>query len=136
VVDQSQPAIFQVNVTTGDRTVTSRPSSLTISPPSGRYVNGQTFDLTLLATGAGNTAIDITATLDDNDVMPILAPCLSPTPLTGGGVALRCSNAAGLLGLTPGRHVLRVSLTLFDNVTMVTSPRLTNEVVWEILLVP
>jgi streptogramin lyase len=136
VVDQSQPAIFQVNMTTGDRTVTSRPSSLTISPPSGRYVNGQTFDLTLLATGGGNTAIDITATLDGNDVTPTLTPCLSPTPLTGGGVAIRCPNAADLLSLTPGRHVLRVSLTLFDNVTLVTSPRLTNEVVWEILLVP
>jgi streptogramin lyase len=136
VVDQGQAAILQVNTTTGDRTVTSRPSSLTISPPSGRYVNGQTFDLTLFATGAGNTAIDITATLDGNDVMPTLTPCLSHTPLTGGGVAIRCPNAADLLSLTPGRHVLRVSLTLFDNVTMVTSLRLTNEVVWDILLVP
>jgi streptogramin lyase len=135
VVDQSHPAIFQVNTTTGDRTVTSRHSSLTISPPTGRYVNGQTFDLTLLATGAGNTAIDITATLDGNDVMPTLTPCLSSTPLTGGGVAIRCPNAADLLSLTPGRHVLQVSLRLFDNVTLTTSPRLTNEVVWEVLLV-
>jgi streptogramin lyase len=136
VVDQSYLAIFQVNTTTGDRTVTSRAPSMSISPPSGRYVNGQTFDLALIAIGAGNMAINITATLNDADVLPILMPCLAQSPLPGGGVAIRCPNAGGLLGLTPGRHVLQVGLALFDNVNLVTSPRLTNEVVWEILIAP
>jgi len=136
VVDQSYQAIFQVNTITGDRTVTSRAPSMSISPPTGRYVNGQTFDLALIAIGAGNMAINITATLNGNDVLPALIPCLAQSPLPGGGVAIRCPNAGGLLGLTPGRHVLQVGLALFDNVNLVAGSRLTNEVVWEILIAP
>jgi streptogramin lyase len=136
VVDQSYQSVFRVDVATGDRTVASRAATLTISPSTGRYVTGQAFDLALIAIGTGDIAMNITATLNGNDVMSILTPCLSQVPLPGGGVELRCPNASALLGLTPGRQVLHVELNLVDRANALTSLPLADEAVWEILAAP
>jgi streptogramin lyase len=132
VVDGSRKALFRVDALTGARTILSKQSELTISPPSGLYANGQSFDLALIIEGVGNiVASSLVAVLDDNDVTASLLPCLTQASLGGGGAVLQCPAASMLLGLTPGRHVLSITYPLGPDPAV--NDALKNSVTWEIV---
>ncbi len=84
---------------------------LSISPPTGRYVSTQSFDLVLLigplaqAIAAGHVAVD------GAEVTGALAPCLVLGRLVVGGFTARCPGLRGSL-FAPGTHTVSVTLDL------------------------
>ncbi len=100
------------------------PNPLTISPPSGRYVGTQGFDLVLEVSPLSQSIIGGQVTVDRLDVTAALARCVVPGTLVGGFTA-RCPNLrAALFG--PGSHTVSVTLNLSDGTS------LSDSVVWEV----
>ena len=98
---------------------------LLISPPSGRYVTTQAFDLTLITVGA-DVATLVAATLDGDDFTGFLEICATEGRLDSvPGVTLRCPVDGVLLG--EGTHILEATVELEDGAT------LSDGVSWEIL---
>lgn len=92
-------------------------AALTLSPPSGRYVTTQHFDLTLLVEAPGVAIVGGNATFDGADVTGTLVGCVIPGTLAAGGQTLRCPNlSGGMLG--PGIHTLSVTLNFSDGSTV------------------
>jgi hypothetical protein len=117
---------------TGTRTILSKQSTVTISPPSGIYASGQNFDLALIIEGVDNViASSLTARLDNNDVTTSIVPCITQAPPSSGVVVLQCPAASTLLGLTPGRHVFSINYPLGPDPAV--SGALSARVTWEIV---
>jgi streptogramin lyase len=99
---------------------------LSVSPPSGRYVTTQNFDLILIlkVTGPTLSVVGESATFDGADVTAKLANCIHGD-IVSGGITVRCPGLGGTLLSTAGAHTLTVTLNLSDGTSA------TNTVRWE-----
>lgn len=100
-------------------------SSLTISPPSGKYVTNQGFDLTLIVEASGVSITGGSLSLDGSDITSSFAACIIPGTLVSGGQTLRCPGIKGET-LGAGTHTLAVTLDLSDGTSV------SDTVAWEI----
>ncbi len=98
---------------------------LSISPPSGKYVTTQKFDLALIVETAGLSVVGGYAELDNTDVTSVLMKSVKPGTLVTGGMTFRMPDIhTGVL--TPGCHMLEVGLDLSNG------SRITDSVTWEV----
>ena len=84
---------------------------LSISPPTGRYVSTQSFDLVLLIGPLAQPIVGGRVTVDGAEVTGALSPCLVLGRLVAGGFTARCPGLRGSL-FPPGTHVVGVTLDL------------------------
>lgn len=91
--------------------------NLTISPPSGKYVTTQEFDLALIAEAPGLSLVGGSATLDGADVTSILVQNVIPGTLVTGGMTFRLPGIEANL-FSPGCHMLSVELDLSDGTSI------------------
>lgn len=98
-------------------------ADFSISPPSGRYLRSQHFELGLIVEASGLSVVSKTVILDGVDVTGALRRCV-PGTLPSGGQTFRCPlfRRPG-----PGTHSLRVILELSNGA------RVSDVVTWEIL---
>jgi len=104
--------------------------ALEITPGSGDYFISQEFDFGLILNSPGIDVIAIggMATLNGNDITPILAACAIAGTLDSGGDTYRCSpNILFTEGYPPGSYEISVSLNLSNGST------LSDTVTWNIL---
>jgi hypothetical protein len=101
--------------------------SLTISPPSGRYVSTQGFDFTLVldvppqASVTGGSVL-----LDGRDVTRSIVDRMTTGTLLGGGTTFRVSDLSGS-SFSPGSHTVEATLELAGGIS------LRDSAVWEII---
>jgi hypothetical protein len=94
------------------------PPMWTISPPTGRYIATELFDLALIIGRSSLALEDLTATFNGTDVTDALGACLIPGTLIldgDDGETRRCPGISGLI--SPRRHKLCVTLTWSGGVT-------------------
>ena len=100
--------------------------TLTIFPTSGTTIDTINHDLALIAeVPAGVTMVSFSATLDGNDVTPLLNSCLLPGSLVPDGLTFRCRDFSRFY--KPGVHTLSVNMD-FSNGTSAG-----DTVTWEML---
>ena len=101
---------------------------LIISPPSGKYVTAQSFELMLILEPE-NKGLSVTGgetTMNGADITAALSNCLIPGTLVSDGQTFRCPGLTGdLIGI--GNHVLTVTLNLSDGSSV------SDCVTWEVL---
>lgn len=99
--------------------------TLDISPPSGKYVSTQAFDLSLIVAAYGVSVVGGSATLDGSDVIDALAACVITGTLVSGGQTFRCPRLTGS-SLGTGTHTLDITLDLSDGSTV------SDNIIWEV----
>jgi hypothetical protein len=106
------------------------PKSLTLSPPNGRYITSQTFDLVLLADTAGEQVVAIeSGYVNDVDITSLLQRrCAEEGLLASGELIYRCRGFSRrfmrLFGA--GIHNIDVNLLITDGTI------LNGNVIWEV----
>ncbi len=97
---------------------------LTISPPSGKYISTQRFDLSLILQAEGLSIVRGSATLDGDDVTGLIVRNAVFGTLITGGRTIRVPNIPGSYFI-PGCHRLSITLELSDGSSV------SDTVVWE-----
>jgi hypothetical protein len=122
------------DVATSSTTLTDGALNMTISPPTGRYVTGQTFDLAIIISGPKATVESgsfrfgpqSAATWDWVDISSELSTCLIEGRLTDADSTIfLCRNVPTALA-GPGRFGVLASVVLSDGTA------LTDLLTWEI----
>jgi len=117
IIDASTTAFAMDNLTFDGLSVPYIDASLTISPPSGRYVRTQNFDMTLILESTSLSGTVSSVMWNGSNVTSSFNSCSSLGTLTSGGQTFRCAISGSLLGV--GSHNIRVGVTLSDG-SMVT----------------
>ena len=86
---------------------------MTLSPPTGTYTSGQSFDLVLLADPQGRVVTSGTVVFNGIDVTGFIVGCIRPGAAAGGMQSFRCPGIGGPI-VGPGTHTLQVQLIMND----------------------
>ncbi|MDH3975171.1 MAG: PQQ-binding-like beta-propeller repeat protein [Deltaproteobacteria bacterium] len=104
----------------------SQPSVLTISPPSGKYLVLQDFDMALIVESLDNTATVTNVTLNGSDLTNQFNACAVKGTITAIGTTFRCPNLSGSI-IGEGTNNVSSTITLNDGTTI------TDSAVWQVI---
>lgn len=98
-------------------------AGLVVTPGTGSLFRTTAFDFGIGLAASAGAPTGGRILFDGADVTAYLASCLRPGTLTAGGVTVQCAIPRGLL--TPGDHVMQVTITLANQTSRRTAVRWT-----------
>jgi hypothetical protein len=127
VVDRARAAVLRIDPSNGDRSLLSgQGPSVAVSPPTGKFVQTQSFDLAVILDAAGLSVVSGSAVMDSADITATFVSCVQPGTLVSGGSTFRCPGLmVGSLG--PGEHTFTITLNLSDG------SQVSDTAVWTVL---